>query len=158
ELLGVKARPEKVVLRADLPRALAVRARAPGAPPRFASDSATPLHWPLDDGGFVTRGQVRAGDPDESHPGIDIAVPSGTPVRAASAGVVAQAGTDPAYGLFVLLRHTAGSETVYGHASRVVVREGDSVVAGERAGASGRAGRATAAPPRFEHPPRAQAP
>src|SRR5205823_1951872 len=131
QLLGVKAPPEKVVARPDLPRALTVRARAPGAPPRFASDSATPLHWPLADGGFLTRGQVGPGDPAESHPGIDIAVPTGTAVRAAAAGVVAQAGTDPAYGLFVLLRHTAGYETMYGHASRLVVREGDSVVAGQ---------------------------
>src|SRR5438477_642621 len=130
QLLGVKAPPEKVVARPDLPRALTVRARAPGAPPRFASDSATPLHWPLADGGFLTRGQVGPGDPAESHPGIDIAVPTGTAVRAAAAGVVAQAGTDPAYGLFVLLRHTAGYETMYGHASRLVVREGDSGVAG----------------------------
>src|SRR5207247_2614410 len=79
----------------------------------------------------LTRGQVGPGDPAESHPGIDIAVPTGTAVRAAAAGVVAQAGTDPAYGLFVLLRHTAGYETMYGHASRLVVREGDSVVAGQ---------------------------
>src|SRR5207237_3626786 len=70
QLLGVKAPPEKVVVRVDLPRALAVRARAPGAPPRPASDSATPLHWPLADGGFLTRGQVGPGDPAESHPGI----------------------------------------------------------------------------------------
>src|SRR5439155_1521646 len=144
QLLGVKAPPEKVVARPDLPRALTVRARAPGAPPRFASDSATPLYWPLADGGFLTRGQVGPGDPAESHPGIDIAVPTGTAVRAAAAGVVAQAGTDPAYGLFVLLRHTAGYETMYGHASRLVVREGDSVVAGQVIALSGRYGGASA--------------
>src|SRR5438128_1580768 len=150
QLLGVKAPPEKVVARPDLPRALTVRARAPGAPPRFASDSATPLHWPLADGGFLTRGQVGPGDPAESHPGIDIAVPTGTAVRAAAAGVVAQAGTDPAYGLFVLLRHTAGYETMYGHASRLVVREGDSVVAGQVIALSGSSGRSTAPHLHFE--------
>src|SRR3989449_5160605 len=79
QLLGVKAPPEKVVVTADLLRAVAVQARAPGAASRFAPDSATPLHWPLDMSGFVTRGQVRPGDPAESHPGIDIAVPVGTP-------------------------------------------------------------------------------
>ena len=150
QLLGVKAPPEKVVVRADLPRALAVRARAPGAPPRPASDSASPLHWPLDDGGFVTRGQVQAGAPAESHPGIDIAVPTGTAVRAAAAGVVAHAGTDPAYGLFVLLRHIDGYETMYGHASRLVVREGDSVVAGQVIALSGSSGRSTAPHLHFE--------
>src|SRR5207249_2404311 len=45
QLLGVKAPPEKVVVTADLLRAVAVQARAPGAPPRFAPDSATALHW-----------------------------------------------------------------------------------------------------------------
>src|SRR5256714_235993 len=79
QLLGVKAPPEKVVVRADLPRALAVRARAPGAPPRFASDSAMPLHWPLDDGGVVTRGQGRAGGPAEAPPRIANAAPTGGP-------------------------------------------------------------------------------
>jgi murein DD-endopeptidase MepM/ murein hydrolase activator NlpD len=150
QLLGVKAPPEKVVVRADLPRALAVRARPPGAPPRLASDSAAPLHWPLDDGGFVTRGQVQAGDPAESHPGIDIAVPTGTAVRAAAGGIVAHAGTDTAYGLFVLLRHADGYETMYGHASRLVVREGDSVVAGQVIALSGSSGRSTAPHLHFE--------
>src|SRR5881409_3885645 len=117
---------------------------------RFAPDSATPLHWPLDMSGFVTRGQVRPGDPAESHPGIDIAVPAGTPVRAAAGGVVAQAGTDPAYGLFVLLRHTDGYETMYGHASRLVAREGDSVAAGQVIALSGSSGRSTAPHLHFE--------
>jgi len=54
-----------------------------------------------------------------------------TPVRAAGGGVVEAAGTDPAYGLFVLLRHSSGYETMYGHASRLLVREGDSVQAGQ---------------------------
>ena len=150
QLLGVKAPPEKVVVTADLLRAVVVHARAPGAGARFAPDSATPLRWPLDMSGFVTRGQVRPGDPAESHPGIDIAVPVGTPVRAAGGGVVSQAGTDPAYGLFVLLRHTDGYETMYGHASRLVVREGDSVEAGRVIALSGSSGRSTAPHLHFE--------
>jgi len=150
QLLGVKAPPEKVVVTADLMRALPVLARAPRAPTRFEPDSATPLHWPLDVVGFVTRGQVRPGDPAESHPGIDIAVPAGTPVRAAGAGLVAQAATDPAYGLFVLLRHTGGYETMYGHASRLLVREGDSVASGQVVALSGSCGRSTAPHLHFE--------
>lgn len=149
-LLGGKAPPEKVVVTADLMRAVAVRARAPHAAPRFAPDTAKPLHWPLDVGGFVTRGQVRPGDPAESHPGLDIAVPAGTTVRAAAAGRVAQAGTDPAYGLFVLLRHTGGYETMYGHASRLLVREGDAVDAGQVIALSGSSGRSTAPHLHFE--------
>ena len=150
QLLGVKAPPEKVVVTADLMRALPVLARGPRAPTRFEPDSARPLHWPLDVVGFVTRGQVRPGDPAESHPGIDIAVPAGTPVRAAGAGLVAQAATDPAYGLFVLLRHSGGYETMYGHASHLLVREGDSVASGQVVALSGSSGRSTAPHLHFE--------
>jgi murein DD-endopeptidase MepM/ murein hydrolase activator NlpD len=150
QLLGVKASRETVVVTADLMRAVGVRARAPDAQPRPQPDPATPLSWPLDVGGFVTRGQVRPGDPAESHPGIDIAVPAGTPVRAAGEGLVETAGTDPSYGLFVLLRHSAGYETMYGHASRVLVRKGDAVQAGEVIALSGNSGRSTAPHLHFE--------
>src|SRR5205807_1273858 len=125
-MLGVKAPPDKAAVSPDLMHSIAVRARPPSAPLRYESGTSEPTHWPLDIPGFVTRGQVRPGDPAESHPGIDIAVPPGTPVRAAGGGVVEAAGTDPAYGQFVLLRHAAGYETMYGHASRILVREGDS--------------------------------
>src|SRR5437773_1001334 len=131
-MLGVRAPREKgSAPTEDLVRAVAVRARPPSAPLRYEPGPAEPTHWPLDLAGFVTRGQVRPGDPAESHPGIDIAVPAGTAVRAAGGGVVEAAGTDPAYGLFVLLRHSSGYETMYGHASRLLVREGDSVQAGK---------------------------
>jgi len=147
---GVSAPREKRVVTTDLVRAVAVRARPPAAPLRYESPSPEPTHWPLDVPGFVTRGQVRPGDPAESHPGIDIAVPAGTPVRASGGGVVEAAATDPAYGLFVLLRHSNSYETMYGHASRVLVREGDSVQAGQVIALSGNSGRSTAPHLHFE--------
>src|SRR5437667_252198 len=70
--------------------------------------------------------------------------------RAAAGGVVEAAGTDPAYGLFVLLRHSSGYETMYGHASRLLVREGDSVQAGQVIALSGNSGRSTAPHLHFE--------
>src|SRR3989442_1261767 len=131
-MLGVRAPREKgSAPTEDLVRAVAVRARPPSAPLRYEPGPAEPTHWPLDLAGFVTRGQVRPGDPAESHPGIDIAVPAGTAVRAAGGGVVEAAGTDPAYGLFVLLRHSSGYETMYGHASRLLVRAGRQVLVGK---------------------------
>ncbi len=150
QLLGVKAPREKVAVTTDLQRATAVRARPPAALARYESGLSEPGHWPLDLPGFVTRGQVRAGDPAESHPGIDIAVPAGTPVRAAGGGVVEAAGADSAYGLFVLLRHSGGYETMYGHASRLLVHEGDSVQAGQVIALSGSSGRSTAPHLHFE--------
>jgi murein DD-endopeptidase MepM/ murein hydrolase activator NlpD len=119
-------------------------------PLRYEPGPTEPAHWPLDVRGFVTRGQVRPGDPAESHPGIDIAVPAGTPVRASGGGVVEAAGTDPSYGLFVLLRHASGYETMYGHASRILVRDGDSVQAGQVIALSGNSGRSTAPHLHFE--------
>jgi murein DD-endopeptidase MepM/ murein hydrolase activator NlpD len=149
-LLGAKAPPEPGRPRADLMRAPSVRARAAGAPPRYEMGPSAPRHWPLDVPGFVTRGQVRPGDPGESHPGIDIAAPLGTPVRAAGGGIVVAAGADPAYGLFVLVRHPDEYETMYGHASRLLVSEGDSVRAGQVIALSGNSGRSTAPHLHFE--------
>src|SRR2546430_13259153 len=122
----------------------------PAAWGRYEPGPSQPPHWPLDGGGFGTGGQVRAGDAAESHPGVDIAVPEGPPVRAAGGGMVAAAGIDPAYGLFVLLRHAQGYETMYGHASRLLVREGDSVQAGQVIALSGTSGRSTAPHLHFE--------
>jgi murein DD-endopeptidase MepM/ murein hydrolase activator NlpD len=134
----------------ELMRAVAVRARPPGAPPHYAIGPSVPAFWPLDVQGFVTRGQVRAGAPAEAHPGIDIAVPVGTPVRASGGGSVTAVGTDPDYGQFVLLRHPDGYETMYGHAARLLVREGDDVSAGQVIALSGSSGRSTAPHLHFE--------
>ena len=160
QMLGVKAPPPAapashgggtVMSPSDLPtgmRAVVIRATVPGAVNRFASGS--PFHWPLDVQGFVTRGQIRPGVVDESHPGIDIAVPLGTPVRASGGGQVSAAGYDSDYGLFVLLRHASGYETMYGHLSRLVAAEGDEVQAGQVIGLSGNSGRSTAPHLHFE--------
>jgi len=71
-------------------------------------------------------------------------------VRASGGGTVAATGYDPDYGLFVLLRHPAGYETMYGHASRLIVVEGDDVQAGQVIALSGNSGRSTAPHLHFE--------
>ena len=134
----------------DPMRAVPVRATPPAAGGRYPAGPTEPAFWPLDVRGFVTRGQVRPGAPTESHPGIDVAIPAGTPVRASGGGIVEAAGTDPDYGLFVLLRHPGRFQTMYGHASRLVVREGDSVAAGQVIALSGNTGRSTAPHLHFE--------
>jgi murein DD-endopeptidase MepM/ murein hydrolase activator NlpD len=131
-------------------RAVPIRAALPGAAKRYEAGPSTPSHWPLDVQGFVTRGQVRPGVVDESHPGIDIAVPLGTPVRASGGGSVSAAGYDADYGLFVLLRHPSGYETMYGHMSRLLAAEGGEVEPGQVIGLSGNSGRSTAPHLHFE--------
>jgi len=134
----------------DPMRAGAVRAMPPAAARRYPDGPSHPAFWPLDVRGFVTRGQTRSGAVAETHPGVDVAVPVGTPIRASGGGTVEAAGTDPDYGLFVLLRHPDGFQTMYGHASRLVVREGDVVVAGQVIALSGNTGRSTAPHLHFE--------
>lgn len=135
----------------ELMRAGPVRAALAG-PRRYETTPSLPRHWPLDVAGFVTRGRVGEGTSGdgEAHEGIDIAAPIGTPIRAAGGGKVEEAGTNADYGLFVLLRHPDGYESMYGHASRLLVREGDSVVAGQVIALTGSSGRSTAPHLHFE--------
>jgi murein DD-endopeptidase MepM/ murein hydrolase activator NlpD len=66
------------------------------------------------------------------HRGLDIAAPSGTTIVAARRGTVTFAGwSDRGYGNLVKIRHAGGAETWYAHASRVLVRVGQSVSQGE---------------------------
>ena len=93
---------------------------------------------------------VQANSPQEEHPGIDLAVPVGSDVRASGGGVVRQVGEDPAYGLFVLIQHPDGYQTMYGHLSRVLVQRNDMVRAGQVVALSGSTGRSTAPHLHFE--------
>lgn len=77
------------------------------------------------------------------HGGIDIAVPQGTPVRAAQAGKVLRAGQAGSFGLAVVLDHGNEITTWYGHNSKLTVRVGDSVQRGQIIAYSGRTGVAT---------------
>jgi murein DD-endopeptidase MepM/ murein hydrolase activator NlpD len=90
---------------------------------------------------------VRAG---QRHDGIDIAAPEGAPVTAAAAGTVVYAGEQPGYGAVVILKHEGGLATVYAHNSRVLVREGVRVEAGEAIARVGQTGRTTGPHLHFE--------
>jgi murein DD-endopeptidase MepM/ murein hydrolase activator NlpD len=122
----------------------------PDAPRRFEAGLSVPSHWPLDRRGIVTRGQVDAGARDETHSGVDIAVPVGAAIRAAGGGVVSEVGEDPEYGLFVILDHPDDFRSLYGHASRLLVTEGDTIAAGEVIALAGSTGRSTGPHLHFE--------
>jgi len=133
-----------------LPVAPPVVARLADAPRGPSVGLSVPRRWPLDEPGYITRGQVSSGGSDEVHPGIDIAVAVGSLVRAAGGGTVHQLGEDPEYGLFVLLDHPGDYQTMYGHLSRILVQPGASVAPGQVIGLSGNTGRSTAPHLHFE--------
>ncbi|WP_315761259.1 M23 family metallopeptidase [Sphingomonas sp. Y38-1Y] len=77
------------------------------------------------------------------HKGMDFAAPYGSPIRAATDGVVAFAGRHGGYGNFVKLVHGGGLATGYGHMSRIAVRGGERVNRGEVIGYVGSTGLST---------------
>lgn len=109
---------------------------------------ATPDAWPLSQAGYITR--ALTGDGPEPHPGIDIAVPQDTYIRASGPGIVRDAGTDEVYGHFVLIDHGDGFQSMYGHASQLFVSQGDTVERNEVIALSGSTGRSTAPHLHFE--------
>lgn len=108
-----------------------------------------PRSWPVR--GLVTQEFLAANqDARRFHPGIDIAAPLGTPVRAAAAGSVIRAGWDQQYGYVVGLDHGMGIETLYGHNSRLTVSPGQRVERGGLIGWVGSTGRSTSPHLHFE--------
>jgi murein DD-endopeptidase MepM/ murein hydrolase activator NlpD len=105
-----------------------------------------PSIWPVY--GEVTAGFGERIDPfsgeDSFHPGIDIAAPFGSPVRASADGIVLQAGPgEPGFGNIVAIDHGSGIETLYCHLSKIDVVEGQLVKQGQVVGAVGVTGRTT---------------
>ncbi|OBQ75005.1 peptidoglycan DD-metalloendopeptidase family protein [Mesorhizobium erdmanii] len=91
------------------------------------------MRWPV-------RGRVISGF-GSGKDGVDIAVPSGTPIKAAENGVVIYAGDGlKEFGNTVLVRHENGLVTVYGHASSIEVQRGQKVKRGQEIALSGMSG------------------
>jgi murein DD-endopeptidase MepM/ murein hydrolase activator NlpD len=84
------------------------------------------------------------------HPGIDIGVPTGTPIHAAAAGTVIYCGWMSGYGNLVMIDHGGDLATLYGHQSRIAVSCGESVTQGQVIGYSGCTGFCTGPHVHFE--------
>lgn len=96
-----------------------------------------PRHDPIDGG---TR----------YHTGVDVAAPTGQPILAIASGTVKRAGVRGGYGNAIELQHADGTTTLYGHASRLLVHEGDQVADGQAIALVGATGRATGPHLHFE--------
>jgi murein DD-endopeptidase MepM/ murein hydrolase activator NlpD len=149
-MVGADIVRDPLAFASPLPLAPVVTARLPGTPTLTATGLGPPRSWPLDEAGYITRGQVGSDSRDEAHPGLDIAVPVGAIVRAAGGATVNQVGEDPEYGFFVLLDHPDGYQSMYGHLSRIIVTAGATVSRGEVIGLSGNTGRSSAPHLHFE--------
>jgi murein DD-endopeptidase MepM/ murein hydrolase activator NlpD len=114
-----------------------------------ATGSSMPtFRWPA-------RGRVIAGfgpkTNGQQNDGINLAVPEGTPVKAAEDGVVAYAGNElKGYGNLVLVRHANGYVTAYAHASEIMVKRGDQIKRGQLVAKSGQTGNVTSPQLHFE--------
>lgn len=84
------------------------------------------------------------------HAGVDLAAPIGTPIYAASDGVVIDAGPTAGYGAWVKLRHADGTVTLYGHINTWDVQIGQRVFAGDQIATVGNRGFSTGPHCHFE--------
>jgi murein DD-endopeptidase MepM/ murein hydrolase activator NlpD len=105
-----------------------------------------PNIWPID--GRLMSAFGRRTDPFSGegaiHTGVDIAAPSGTPVKAAADGVVTYAQFFGGYGRLVIVTHNNGMQTYYGHLSKFDVIPGQEIRQSEVLGRVGSSGRVTA--------------
>lgn len=117
------------------------------AAPAAANGDCARLSWPVD-GPLSSPFGERDG---KRHEGIDLSVPTGTPVHAACDGIVAYAGDRlRGYGRLVIVQHAPPLVTVYAHNSELEVKEGDRVTRGQELARSGATGHVTAPHVHFE--------
>jgi murein DD-endopeptidase MepM/ murein hydrolase activator NlpD len=145
--LAAPAAPVTKLAAADTPQKARLAQAAPNAEePAVASPvkaaeatGALPtFRWPVR-GKVITAYGAKANG--KANDGINLAVPEGTPVKAADDGVVAYSGNElKGYGNLVLIRHSNGYVTAYAHASELMVKRGDTIKRGQVIAKSGQSG------------------
>ncbi len=139
-----KVTPDPVaVARIEREGALIRAARArDGAETWFAEGFVWPVVGRIS--GRYGNQRILNGEPRSPHLGVDIAAPTGTPVKAAAAGRVTLAADDLFYtGGTVVIDHGQGVTTIYSHMSQVLAAVGDEVAQGAVIGSVGATGRVT---------------
>lgn len=116
--------------------------------------AAIPSHMPVATAFNYTSGFGVRYDPFNGgaamHAGVDMAGTMGEPIQSAAPGVVTRAGWIGGYGNCIEVDHGRGMATRYGHLSRILVRVGDRVTAGDEIGRMGSTGRSTGTHLHFE--------
>ncbi|TFV70399.1 LysM peptidoglycan-binding domain-containing protein [Bradyrhizobium frederickii] len=123
----------------------------PAETPAKAAETTSALptfRWPVRGKVVTSYGAKTNG---KSNDGINLAVPEGTPVKAAEDGVVAYSGNElKGYGNLVLVRHSNGYVTAYAHASELLVKRGDTIKRGQVIAKSGQSGEVASPQLHFE--------
>ena len=126
----------------------------PAAAPDNAVQHAEPVTHALSFRWPVTGHLIEAFGPrpnGTTNDGINLAVPAGTPIKAAEDGVVAYAGNElKGYGNLVLVRHADNYVSAYANASEILVKRGDSVRRGQVIARAGQTGNVTSPQLHFE--------
>jgi hypothetical protein len=104
---------------------------------------ATPSIWPTSGRISSKYGYRNRQGKREFHHGLDIRNKGGTPVRATADGKVTLAQRGGGYGLLVVIDHSNGFQTRYGHLHKMLVKKGDKVKKGEIIGHMGATGKTT---------------
>lgn len=104
--------------------------------------------WPIT--GTLTSSYCERRSWEACHPGIDIAAPTGTPIRAADDGTVQMAGPQGGYGNFTCIGHGGGLSSCYGHQNSIGVSTGQNVSKGDVIGTVGSTGFSTGPHVHFE--------
>ena len=95
---------------------------------------------------FGSVSSIRSG----AHTGLDIGASSGTPVKVAASGTVIWAGYKGSLGNLVVVQHSNGVQTYYGHCSKIYVSSGQTVSQGQTISAVGSTGNSTGPHLHFE--------
>lgn len=145
EAKAVEAKPAEAKVAARSAEAVQTAKAAEPAADKSDGDSAAPFRWPA-------RGRVITGfNGKGGNEGINIAVPEGTPVKAAEGGVVAYAGSElKGYGNLILIRHDNGWVSAYANNSELLVKRGERVKRGQPVAKSGQTGNVASPQLHFE--------
>lgn len=92
------------------------------------------ITYPLEKGKVTSRFEFRTNplvNKPEFHNALDIAAPEGTPIKAAASGVIIKSETDKSLGNYIVIDHSNGFTTTYGHCSKLIAKEGMRIREGE---------------------------